>query len=165
MDIDLNILIDKALSNYDECSIQYKKYIDSDNVIIDRTNTTIKFIDMDNLVFKYNILGIFDNENNIWIWAWMIPQCSHTETIFVKKLLNYGLKIDTSILHGHVYDKLYIKTQLVNSRFLIEDNYQLELQLAISHYLAKDNIKFIYPRIKYLTSDKTKFITYYYLIY
>jgi len=169
MDIDLSALVDKALYEYDKRSIQYKKYIDSDNLIFDRTITSIKFVDINQEVFNYNILGVFDNINHIWMWAWMVPDFLMTETLFVKKLLNYGLKIDTTVsnklsLDKLSQDRLYLKTQLVNSRFLLEDNFQLELHLAISYYLSKENIKFIYPRIKYLSSDKKRFITVYYLI-
>ena len=174
MDIDLSALVDKALYDYDKRSIQYKKYIDSDNIIFDRTITSIKFVDINQEVFNYNILGIFDNINHIWMWAWMVPDFLMTETVFVKKLLNYGLKIDSTVSNKVSQDRLsqdrlsqdrlYLKTQLVNSRFLLEDNFQLELHLAISYYLSKENIKFIYPRIKYLSSDKKRFITVYYLI-
>jgi hypothetical protein len=189
MDIDLSALVDKALYDYDKRSIQYKKYIDSDNIIFDRTITSIKFVDINQEVFNYNILGVFDNINHIWMWAWMVPDFLMTETVFVKKLLNYGLKIDSTVSNKVSQDRLsqdrlsqdrlsqdrlsqdrlsqdrlYLKTQLVNSRFLLEDNFQLELHLAISYYLSKENIKFIYPRIKYLSSDKKRFITVYYLI-
>ena len=164
MDIDLSALVDKALYDYDKRSIQYKKYIDSDNIIFDRNKTSIKFIDVNQEVLNYSILGIFDNINHIWMWAWMVPDFLMTETLFVKKLLNYGLKIDTTISNKLSQDRLYLKTQLVNSRFLLEDKFQLELHLAISYYLSKENVKFIYPRIKYLSTDKKRFITVYYLI-
>ena len=163
MDINLSVLIDTALNHYDECSHKYKDYIESDNIILDRATTTIKFVDINNTVFKYNILGTFDNETNIWLWAWMLPSILMDESVFVKKLLNYGLKIDKT-MQNLSYDKLYLKTLFVNSRFLLENIFQLELQLAISLYLGKDNLKFIYPRIKYLSNDKKKFLTIYYLI-
>ena len=163
MDIDLTSLIDKALLYYDKKTIEYNKYITSSNVVIDRDQTTIKFIDVNQDVFKYDILGVFDNTNNIWLWAWMFPDFYMTETVFVKKLLNYGLKLEPT---ANVIspDKLYLKTQLLNSRFLLNDNFQLELHLAISCYLAKDIIKFIYPRIKYLSNDKKKYLIIYYIV-
>jgi hypothetical protein len=48
---------------------------------------------------------------------------------------------------------------MVNGRFLLYDDFQLDLHLAISSYLAKENFKFIYYKKKYLNKDKTKFIT------
>ena len=98
------------------------------------------------------------------MWAWMSPDFLSNETIIVKKLLNYGLKINPTTIKTLSPDKLYLKTQLVNSRFLLEDEIQLELHLAIASYLAKDNFKFIFNKKRYLNKDNTKYITMYYLI-
>jgi hypothetical protein len=62
-------------------------------------------------------------------------------------------------------EQLYLKTQMVNSRFLLYDEFQLDLHLAISSYLAKDSFKFIYSKRKYLNKEKSKYITVYYLIF
>ena len=59
----------------------------------------------------------------------------------------------------------YLKTQLVNSRFLVKENLQLELHLAIASYLLKDKIKFIYPIKTFLSKEKNKYITRYWIIY
>jgi hypothetical protein len=162
--IDLTSLIDKAIYYYDLKTIQYKKFIDTETIVVNRETNTITFDKFDNDMFTYEILGVFDNLNNIWMWAWMVPEFLTNETNIVKKLLNYGLKINPSILTELSDDKLYLKTQLVNSRFLLDDMFQLELHLAISSYLAKDNFKFIYSKKKYLSNDKKRYITVYYLI-
>ena len=165
MNIDLKSLIDKALYYYDIKSIEYKNFIDSDNIIIGKENQTISFPDVDiKALYNYEVLGIFDNTTNIWMWGWMIPDFTYNETETVKKLLNYGLKITPSLSEGISPDRLYLKTQLVNSRFLLEDDFQLELHLAISCYLCKDNIKFVYYKRKYLSENKQRYITIYYLI-
>ena len=165
MNIDLKSLIDKALYYYDIKSIEYKNFINSDNIIIGKENQTISFPDVDiETIYNYEVLGIFDNTNNIWMWGWLIPDFTYNETETVKKLLNYGLKITSSISEKIPPDRLYLKTQLVNSRFLLEDDFQLELHLAISSYLCKDNIKFVYYKRKYLSEDKQRYITIYYLI-
>ena len=162
--INLASLVDKSLLLYDTKMIKYNKFINIENIKVDRDKTTIIFPDIDDTVYKYEILGIFDNTNSIWMWAWMIPEFLTNETTIVKKLLNYGLKINPSILNKVPDDKLYLKTQLVNSRFLLQDLFQLELHLAISCYLAKDNFKFIYSKKKYLSNNKNKYINVYYLI-
>ncbi len=161
--LDLSILIDKALNYYDQQTINYNKYLETENIVIDRPTNNIKFPDIDK-EHKYEVLGIFDNTTNIWMWAWMVPEFMYNETEIVRKLLNYGLKINPDILHELNDDKLYLKTQLVNSRFLLQDEFQLELHLAISCYLAKENFKFIYYKRKYLNKEKTKYIIVYYLI-
>jgi hypothetical protein len=163
--IDLSILVEKAMHYYDMKIQQYEKYKDVINIVINREESTIQFpSNVDIKTYKYEVLGIFDNMTSIWMWAWMIPEFLYNETLIVKKLLNYGLKINPSILTKLSPDKLYLKTQLVNSRFLLQDEFQLELHLAISCYLAKDNFKFIYSKKKYLSSDKMKYITVYYLV-
>ncbi len=166
MDLDLSSLIDKALNYYDTHNIKYNKYIKTENINLDRNNNIIKFVDIDdNVEFKYEFLGIFDNSTNIWMWAWLVPEFMYNETNIVRKLLNYGLKISPTISSRLDNEKLYLKTQMVNGRFLLYDNFQLDLHLAISSYLAKDNFKFIYYKKKYLNKEKTKYITVYYLIY
>jgi hypothetical protein len=165
MDLDLSSLIDKALNYYDNHNNEYNKYIKSDNIILDRDNNTIKFIDFDNKEFNYEFLGIFDNSTTIWMWAWLVPEFMYNETNIVRKLLNYGLKISPTISSRLDNEKLYLKTQMVNGRFLLYDSFQLDLHLALSSYLAKDNFKFIYYKKKYLNKEKTKYISVYYLIY
>jgi hypothetical protein len=161
MNVNIISLVDQALTYYDIKSIEYNKYIQCDNISVNREDNTIKFVTVDQTMFKYDILGIFDNTTNIWMWGWMVPEYYTNEVTIVKKLLNYGLKIDRTDLSAN---KLYLKTQLVNSRFLLEDQFQLDIHIALASYLVKDNIKFVYSKIKYLSNDKKRFITVYYMI-
>ena len=165
MDIDLSILIDKALTYYDTHNIEYAKYINSENILLERDKNIIKFPDISNTEFKYECLGVFDNTSNIWIWAWLVPEFHYNETNIVRKLLNYGLKISPNPTYRLTNEQMYLKTQMVNGRFLLYDSFQLDLHLAISSYLAKDNFKFIYYKKKYLNKEKTKYISIYYLIF
>lgn len=160
----LTSIVDKALNHYDMQNNKYSKYLDTDNITVDRQTNMIIFPDIDTIEYKYEILGVFDNTTRIWIWAWMSPEFMFNETEIVRKLLNYGLKITPSIVNRVTDDRLYLKTQLVNSRFLLDDIFQLDLHLALSSYLAKDNFKFIYSKKIYLSKDKQKYITVYYLI-
>lgn len=170
MDTSLEEIVKKSIKNYDNNYNKYYKYINMQNVNVDVNSQQITFENKDN--FKYEVAGIFDSTTKIWMWSWMIPEFKYKDTLLVKKLLNYGLKIDPYSTVKDAKDSnrrildnmLYLKTQLVNSRFLLSDNIQLELHLAIATYLVKDNIKFIYPRIKYIDKSKNKFITVYYFI-
>ncbi len=160
--INFNKLIDNALHYYDTKMTQYRQYIiKQQNTNIDRDKQTVTF-PVQNHVFKYELLGVFDNSTDIWIWAWMIPDFKYNETLLVKKLLNYGLKICPSGTEEIQADKLYLRTQLTNSRFILNTEFQLELHLAISLYLIKDNAKFIHPVKVKLTNEK--YITVYYII-
>ena len=160
----LTNIIDKALYHYDIQNNKYSKYLTTETITLDRQTNMIIFPDIDNVEHKYEVLGLFDNTTRIWMWGWMVPDYMYNETEIVRKLLNYGLKITPSIVSRVSDDRLYLKTQLVNSRFLLDDSFQLELHLALSSYLAKDNFKFIYSKRKYLSKDKKKYITIYYLI-
>ncbi len=164
MDLDLSTLINNALIYYDKQNIEYNDYIKSDNITVERDAHKITFND-NSKDFKYEFLGIFDNTTNIWIWAWLVPEFMFTETNISRKLLNYGLKISPTPINKLDNEQLYLKTQMVNSRFLLYDEFQLDLHLAISSYLAKDSFKFIYSKRKYLNKEKTKYITVYYLIF
>jgi hypothetical protein len=161
---DLNVLIDKSLNFYDTQNNKYKEYLKEDDIVVTREKNLIKFSNL-NKEFKYELLGMFDNTTNIWMWGWMIPDFLYNETNLVRKLLNYGLKISPSVITPISDEKLYLKTQMVNSRFLLKEQFQLDLHLAIASYLVKDSIKFIYNKKKYLNKDKTKYITVYYFIY
>ncbi len=160
----LTNIIDKALYHYDIQNNKYSKYLTTETITLDRQTNMIIFPDIDNIEHKYEVLGLFDNTTSIWMWAWMVPDYMYNETEIVRKLLNYGLKITPNIISRVSDDRLYLKTQLVNSRFLLDGIFQLELHLALSSYLAKDNFKFIYSKRKYLSKDKKKYITIYYLI-
>ncbi len=75
--------------------------------------------------------------------------------------MDYGLKLE---LQNNLLEHSYIKSILVNSRIKIEEDIQLETNLAIYSYLLKNKIKFIYPLKVYLNNDKKEYITFYYFI-
>ncbi len=163
MEDNLDTLIDKSLNFFDYQNKKYNNYLKEDDISITRDKNIIKFNNL-NEDFKYELLGIFDNTTNIWMWGWMMPDFLYNETNLIRKLLNYGLKISPSVITPISDEKLYLKTQMVNSRFLLYEQFQLDLHLAIASYLVKDSIKFIYSKKKYLDKDKTKYITVYYFI-
>lgn len=170
MDINLDEIIKNAFISYDSMLSKYKKYIKSQNIKIKRNEQKIIF--NDEKEFNYEMAGLFDSSTQIWMWAWMIPEFSYRDTQLVRKLLNYGLKIEpmkdiniNNDKRNNVDQMLYLKTQLVNSRFLLDNNFQLDLHLSIATYLVKDNIKFIYPRKKIIDEKTKEFITIYYFVY
>ena len=169
MNINLDEIIKNSLKSYDLMTTKYKKYINSKELKFNRDNQKVSFEDGNE--FSYEIAGMFDSNTQIWMWAWMIPEFLYRETNLVRKLLNYGLKIEPmkninfEKNRGNVDQMLYLKTQLVNSRFLLDDNFQLELHLSIATYLVKNNIKFIYPRKKMIDEKTNNFITVYYFMY
>jgi hypothetical protein len=152
----LSYLLNKSFNYYDSKKNEYKNFI-NDEVVLDPKNSNIKF-KKNNKFFKYEMLGLFDNNTNVWVWSWMIPSIDMKKKIISKKLLDYGLKLN---VFGDDFDQLYLRTQLVNSRFLLNNSIQLEIHVALSSYLAKNNFLFIFPMIQYINKEKTKYFTLY----
>lgn len=159
-------LIKSSLKNFDIQAKKYSKYIKTDNVTFDRNNIKITFNET-NDKFNYQVLGTFLPYNNVWLWSWMVPQNTSKEIIMTRRLLDYGLKqsYDNPNLVDNEYDHQisYLKTQLVNSRFIIDKKFQLDIHLAICSSLLKENILFIYKKKRYLTKDT--YLVNYFLIY
>lgn len=158
MENKLSDLIIKSLKNYDENNYKHRKYLKNKNYKIDKEKSKIIFKDKK---FDYELLGIFDNDNNIWMWGWMFPNIKINKSSLSRKLLNYALDIEVDE-NSINYESVYLKIQFLNSRFLLENNLQLDIHLALSTYLLKDNIKFILPNKLYL--GKNRYITRYFLV-
>lgn len=152
----LSYLLKKSFNYYNYKKNQYKDLL-NDEIILDEKNSIIKFT-KNNKKFNYEMLGLFDNNTNVWIWSWMMPSIEMKKKNISRKLLDYGLKIN---VFGDDFDQLYLRTQLVNSRFLLNNSIQLEIHIALSSYLAKDNFLFIYPYKYYLNNERTKYFTLY----
>ena len=156
----LKELVKKALHNYDIKNEQFKKIINNKEYIFKKENATLEFNNL-NKKFKFNILGIFDYSKKIWIWSWLVPSYSYNHILYTKKLLDYGIKLNPD---KEDIDFLWIKTQLVNSRFLLDDSLQLDIHLAIISYLLKDNFDFIYPVTKQMTKNINDKLLIYYIL-
>jgi hypothetical protein len=159
----LNQFIKKALEHYDNQILTNIEilYTPDSNVKINLENKSIIFnLDDKEKTFDFEILGYFDNQSNIWIWAWLLTNLNSDETKITRELLDYGLKLEPM---SNSVEHFFIKSILVNSRISIEEYIQLEANLAIFSYIIKNKIKFIYPRKRYLENSK-KYVTFYYLI-
>lgn len=159
MDVNVSELIKNSFEYYDNQNLKYKEFIDSDDIYLDKNKSTIYFNEL-NKEFKYEALGMFDNFSKIWVWAWMLPMVDNSKKKISEALLNYGLKLEPkSDIEG-----FYLKTQLINSRFLLEDKIQLEIHLALSCYLSRNRFKFLYKKKEYLDKEKKKSLIKYFLI-
>ena len=157
----LGHLVKKSLLNYDIKNEKFKEIIKTKDYILKKENAILEFNSLDKK-FKFNILGIFDYSKKIWIWSWLVPSYSYNHILYTKKLLDYGIKINAGKKIDNEF--LWIKTQLVNSRFLLDDSLQLDIHLAISSYLLKDNFDFVYPVTKQLTDNKNDKLIIYYIL-
>ena len=161
-------LIEKSLEIYDNQNRAYDDYINNRDIEYKTSESEIIFIfkesNSSKIIkesFKYEILGIFDNDTFIWAWSWLIPYFKSRNTNISKELLQYGLKLEPSssaIARDEDIDTVFLKVQFVNSRFLFEDNFQLDIHLALCSYLSKNKFKFILPRKIYKDRKKKKYI-------
>jgi hypothetical protein len=122
-------------------------------------NEVTFFTEEKEYIYDFEMLGYFDNTANIWIWSWLLTDLNSDQTKISRELLNYGLKLEPS---SNSIEHFFIKSLLVNSRISIEEDIQLETNLAIFSYIIKNKIKFIYPRKRYIDNMKN-YVTFYYL--
>jgi len=130
------IVISDALTFMDRNDEKYSKYLNDLYYakIIPNNNDNIqsKIILYDKnkqkiIESKYEIIGIYSNKTKIWIWAWSLPNYRKISLSIAKKILHYGLDIDFE----------HPKLELITSSFHINDNIQLDIQIAIALYLSK----------------------------
>lgn len=163
--MNINHLIKKSLEYYDDQQNTNINYLKNSHLLFEKENV-IKIVEEDNhdnikLQTNYEILGIFDYQTKIWIWSWLLPYLNTSETVISRKLLDYGLKLEPD---SNTNDHFYIKSQLLNSRILIENNIELDIHLSLISYLVKDLYNFIFPYKLFYNSEKTKYLIIYYLI-
>ena len=159
----LSQYIKKAIEYYDNQNIKYKNIIETEEISYkyNINEITFKNPNIKYNIFEFETLGYFDNTSHIWVWGWVLQEFSSDQTKLCRDLLNYGLKLDPNTITD---EHLFIKPLLINSRILIEEDSQLDINLAIYSYIVRDNFKFIYPRRKYLDDSKKSYITFYLLI-
>lgn len=158
----LSETVKKALGHFDNQNWNYRKLISNQSVNFDEINSSITFnFDESNETYNYELLGYYDNQNGIWIWGWVLADFNYKDTPQCKHLLDYGLKLEPK---SATIEQSMIKGILVNSRIKIEEQVQLEVNLAIYSYLIKDRIKFIYGRKRYTDITSDKYVTFFYLI-
>jgi hypothetical protein len=174
MDDNIVNFIKKSLEHYDNQNNNNKKYLENTKMEIKNMNydniiTTVydiyKIVKDNDVIYECNceLLGIFDFQTKIWISGWSILTRKGNPHSLSRELFDYAYD---SRLSNPSFNEVnnYIFNQLINSRILIEDNIELDIYLATISYLLKNKIKFIYPNIKYLNTDKTKYIINYYLV-
>ena len=127
---------------------------------------------LNNESYSYELLGVFDTNTDIFIWAYSIPIIDNNFKKESESLHIYGLKQnvikhneseyrrgegleDDNFLKNISLVSFYIKTVFANSRILINNNLELDIILALSSYFLKDRIKFIYD------DEKDGLISYY----
>lgn len=131
-------LVVNALRYYDKNNDLYTKifnkikYYSFQLSEFDMEHNIIIFYDRKkNEIFRsrYEYIGIYNPLVEIWIWAWAIPVLKKNQTGLIRKVLNYGVNLDS--------DSIFLKSELITSRFKITNVLQLDMHVAIASYISK----------------------------
>jgi len=161
MSVDVNdmTLIKNSFEYYDKNNEKIGNKFDKVNYISfeinqkDLEHDIIIFYDV-NLkeLFRSRIekIGIFDKISKIWTWAWAVSSFKKNETNIVRKILQYGTELDPSTI--------FLKTELITSRFRISNKIQLDMHCAIASYLTKKKQIYKYTIFNLLKLIDNKYI-------
>lgn len=160
-------LTKKSLDYYDNQNILYKEYLENTDFEIKESEFIISKNDKIILKGDYQLVGLFDFQTKVWINEWSMSRIEYSliqKNSLSRQLFDYvyNIKLNYKFYDDDVNN--YINSQFCNSRILVEDNIELDIFLGLISYLLKDKIKFIYPHIKYLNNDKSRYIINYYFI-
>jgi hypothetical protein len=185
-----------AIRGYDEAKGEFEEKI-TDAVYIQREGTIsgstnyITFYDKDKHKIhrvQYEYCGMYIHHKQCWVWGWAIPNITRSLKSTARKLLNYGLDMESNEILSVFFitsryqlkDKLHLDILLSNAwRYSkCKTIYELKMPYDISFYTLteKDIMKlkefqhkgFVYdksfiPVIKDTTNDKL--ISFYLFIY
>ena len=127
-----NQILINAISNYDRLlkeSSNYEIKYDNNKYILKNK------INLDNINKKFNIdcIGVYNKKDKIWVWGYVFDntKCS--------KLWEWAIARKNK--QETIIDKI-INTTLINSKFIISDEIQLDIILSLATYLFKTDIIF-----------------------
>lgn len=142
-------LVRNALEYYDQNDDSHKELLKNAHYIkfikaeSDMDHNIIVFFDQEKKEFfrsRYEIIGLYTSDTNIWAWAWAIPMFQKNNTNIARKIWNYGAVLDPKV--G------FLKTELITSRFRISNKIQLDIHVGIASYISKN--KLIYKHYNYI---------------
>jgi hypothetical protein len=143
-----NNVIEIALTYYDESNNKYDsifknvKYYKTLGINKDLKKDKINFYNKNNKLIisaDYEVCSCYYKNKELWVWAWAMIALNKNKITTSKKILDYGLDID---LKDTLPLYTIIKSNLITSRFKINNHTELDIYLALSLYLSKK--KFIY---------------------
>lgn len=133
---------ENRFSNYDVIKT-FKYYNLSDD------KSEIMFFNRDGkkiLTTKYEIIGKFIHDKNMWVWGWSSGELSKDQIKVSRKVLNYALDLEL--------EDIPLKTEFVTSRYQISSTTQLDIHTALAIYLSKK--KFTYELLFAVSDDQSK---------
>lgn len=151
-----NNLIESALDYYDNVVSDFDEIIKDKNIVsydlVDKKkdverNVMYLYNEKGEMVYesKWETLGFYINKYKLWTWAWANPIYNKNNTFLSRKILEYGFNLDPNVDY-------FLKTELVTPRFIINNDIQLDIHLALASYLLK---KKIFPYKVVINTDET----------
>ena len=86
---------------------------------------------------RVEILAKYFNEIKVWTWGYSIPSLDRSLTALSKKIFLYGTDIDIRNPAN-----ILLKNELITSRFIINDEVQIDQHCALASYLSKKPLIF-----------------------
>lgn len=143
-------LVKDALLYYDSAQERVQKLLDKIHYVrFEETNSEIKnnskiiFFDKNKnklLTSAMEYMAIYIPTTKTLKWAWSVPSFAKTHTELSRKLLNYAFNLE-------VENEMSLKSDLLNSKIKIQNDYQFDIQMAIASYLTKKTFIFKYYNV------------------
>jgi hypothetical protein len=114
------------------------KKINSVKFVDSQTDLNSSVVIINNIKFKYNIIGRHDKITSVWEWGWLNKEAKN-KTYDLRTLFLYG--IDN-------YDQEFnvINNLLINSKIKINNDMNIDILLAITlRFLTGLGYKYIFP--------------------
>jgi len=151
--------IKERLDFFDASNKKYYHLIKSppENVSQNEKEQTILFKEKNIDVYqgKATILGSFQLDTRIWVWAWVTPYFTLKQTKHSRDILNYGLNLEPDI-NSSIH--FYLKNHFISSRIYFQTDIALDIHLALSLYITKT--KFMYSKLDKDLKTITYFLVY-----
>jgi len=131
--------ITNAINYYDTALDKYREILDNKYKISYDIPNKIYFRNTkDDVVLsgEFEILSTYDRNTNIWKWHWSTSSTMSAEPIMiytVKKILNYGIDIETN---NNIYINV-VKKYLTTSKFKLTGVDEEYILCAIISYITK----------------------------
>jgi len=125
----LEYMDDNTIKNYDKLqTFRYYNIYDDGKIFF--FNTEKK------LIYKssYEVIGKYVPSQNIWIWGWAAAELDKNTIRNSRKVLNYALDLDNK--------NISMKTALITSRHQITSLVQIDMDVALTTFLSKQNFVF-----------------------
>lgn len=155
-------IVTQSLEYYDHNKEKYNafthsiKYYSHKQNTSDTSHSTITFYDKNKkeiLTSRAEILGAYFSKSRTWAWSWSIPTMIKNSIQLSRKILNYGLDL---IVNKTSSNELFLKSELITSRFKITDPIQLDIHSAIASYISKTPI--VIPMVYKIGDDGVELI-------